>query len=64
VRIADDEQPRAKGVRNRLRADRLAGAGQPGEIERERETGGMSFAKTPAVEHEVVLRHVHERLLE
>ena len=64
MRVADNQQPCAKRMRDRFRADRLACAGRAGEVERERETRRMSLPKTPAVEHKVVLRDVHERLLE
>jgi hypothetical protein len=51
-------------VRDGLGADRLAGAGRPGEVERQREPGGMPFAEPPAAEDEVVARHLDERLIE
>ena len=62
--IADDQQPPAERVRDRFGADRLAGARRAGEVEREREPGRMPLAEAPAVEDEIVLRHLRQRDVE
>jgi hypothetical protein len=43
VRVADDQQARAEFVRDRFGAHRLAGARWSGEVEGERQTGGVSL---------------------
>jgi hypothetical protein len=62
--VADDHQRAPEGVRHRFGADRLAGAGGPREVERERETGGVPLAQAPAVEDQLVARHLSQRLVE
>src|SRR3954470_13806614 len=49
---------------DRFSADGFSGAWRAGEVERERETGGMPLGKTPSVENQIVLRHVRERDIE
>src|SRR5262245_5166876 len=48
----------------RFGTDRLSCAWRAGKVEGEREPGRMSFAKTPAIEDEVVLRDLRQRLVE
>ena len=62
--VADDEQPAAERVRDRLGADRLAGPRRSREVEGERQAGGMAFAEAPAVEDQIVAGDVDERLIE
>src|SRR5262249_54839724 len=49
---------------NRFGADRLAGAGRPDEVERQRQAGGVALAEAPAIEDEVVLGDLRHRRLE
>ena len=51
-------------MRDRLGADRLAGARRPGEVERERQPGRVPLAEPPAIEDELVARDLRERLVE
>src|SRR3954470_17084392 len=46
---------------DRFGADRLAGSRRAGEVERERKARGVTLAKAPPVEDEIVLSYLGER---
>src|SRR5262245_48905306 len=48
----------------RFGADCLSCAWRPREVERERQAGGVPFAKTPAVEDKVVLRNLCKSVIQ
>ena len=62
--VADDQQAAAERVRDRFGADRLAGSRWAREVERQREPGRVTLTETPAIEDQVVARHLDERLIE
>ena len=62
--VAHDQQPAAERVRDRLGADRLAGARRAGEVERQREPGRVALAEAPAIEDQIVAGDLDERLIE
>ena len=51
-------------MRNGFGANRLPGAGGSRKVERQRETGGVSFAKSPPLENQIVMRDLNQRLIE
>ena len=63
-RVAHDEQAAAKRVGQGLGADRLPGARRPGEVEGECQTGRVPLTETPAIENQVMARHVDQRLVQ
>jgi hypothetical protein len=58
--IADEQEPAAERVRDGFGADRLAGSRRACEIEGEGEPGGMPLAEAPAIEDEIMLRHLRQ----
>jgi hypothetical protein len=64
LRVAYEQQSSAERVGDCFRADRFTGAGRAGEVERQCKTGRVTFAEPPAIENEVVLRHLRQRGVE
>jgi hypothetical protein len=55
---------RPSACANRFGADALAGAGRPGEVEREPLPRRIALAEPPLAEDQVVLPHLRQRLVE
>jgi hypothetical protein len=63
-RVAHDQQTPAEHMRDRFGADGLAGAGRAREDERERHPGRVPLAEAPAIENQIVIGDLHQRLIQ